>query len=154
KARELRPGDAIRFACKTWKTGRGYDDGWLSGIYDGEGWVSSTMCGVAQNEGRVLDRIEKLLVERGGKTQRRANEKCVQLVATRMWEAMRVLGILRPVRLMPLANQLWEGRRGFMARGAASNQAEDSGRHVARVLRVEEVESGPVVALTTSTGTL
>lgn len=159
KAKSLKPGDFIRFAAPTWKTANTYEDGWLAEILDGEGWVSQTCCGVGQNEGWVLDKIERSLIEREIRVRRHQSQRCVQLVATAMWDAMRLLGTVRPVRLMMKADRVWEGRKGFVARAGASNRApgkntDETGRHVAKIIRIEAFGVGPVVALTTTTGTL
>jgi hypothetical protein len=37
---DLKVGDKIRYACEPWRGPDGYDDGWMAGLLDGEGWLS------------------------------------------------------------------------------------------------------------------
>ena len=160
EANALNVGDQIRFACKAWETGSSYDDGWLAGLYDGEGWVGKQgACGVAQNPGPVLDRAAALLEERDVPV-RQHGEICQQLIPRSLWDSLRVLGIVRPTRLLPQASKIWEGKRGFIARGSAAGHSPDAGpinedaRHVATITKIEALDEGPVVSLTTSSRTL
>lgn len=148
-ADRIKVGDQIKFACKPWSVGISRDDGWLAGIIDGEGWLNwqGRSVGVAQNPGLVLSHLETLLRERGIEFRRHdSREGCVKLATAGLFASMRLLGIARPERLMPLAAKLWDGCRGFSRKG---NQ-----HHLATVIAVEPLGMGEVVSLGTSTKTL
>ncbi len=148
-AETLRPGDRIKFATTPWNRGEDFETGWFAGMLDGEGWITSGgQLGVAQNQGPVLDRLRKIVVRSGVRVRehRQSGSKCVSLVAESMWDAMRAIGVSRPTRLLSKARRLWEGRRGFAAKGDV--------KHAATVLSVESLGRGEVVALRTSTATL
>lgn len=163
-AEKLQIGDKIRFACKPWDVGSSYDDGWLAGFYDGEGWIGGGKLGLAQNEGETLERAKTLLAARGisfrQHSQHGTGKNCQRLMTNSIWEALKVLGMIRPPRLLPKAPKLWEGHYGFNSRPAAGHgtgktqKADPNGRHVATIIEIEEIERGTVIALTTTSGTL
>lgn len=157
----LKVGDHLRFACKPWQVEDSYESRWLAGILDGEGWLSGGQLGVAQNPGIVLDRIGSLLASMQISFRNHANAKCQcrTLMPASLWGSMKLLGMIRPVRLMEKAADLWEGRRGFATHGQASGygtgrRANERGHHVATVLSIEKLPPGPVVAIGTSTRTM
>ncbi|RIV79790.1 hypothetical protein D2V04_06220 [Pelagerythrobacter aerophilus] len=160
RADDLRPGDSVRFACPVWDEGTTKADGWLAGILDGEGWASAGNVGVAQNPGPVLDQIRTEFDRLGvGYKEHLAKEGCAKVQPDSIWSALRLLGTTRPVRLLPKARSVWEGRRGFVARGCRSGhgtgtRANPEGRHVAQVTRVDDLGEGEVVSLSTSSKTL
>lgn len=128
-------------------------------MFDGEGWISAGHVGVSQKPGKVLDRIKKLLNEYGMSTREHDNNGCFILVAHNLWESMKLLGVLKPLRLFGKAGTIWEGRRGFNGMGGPSahgtgRKAKDGGRHVAKIISVESIGEGDVIAVETSTKTL
>lgn len=158
---QLQPGDKLRFAVEPWASDRSFDGGWLSGLFDGEGWISreSGAVGVAQNEGFVLDRAKELMKSRGHDVRFHATSKCKHIVATGLWQAMRIIGSLRPVRLMAKSHLLWEGRNGFNGRSSAAgsmsrHSIKTEARHVAEILSIEEIDAGEVRAIQTTSKTL
>ncbi|ABS68856.1 protein of unknown function DUF264 [Xanthobacter versatilis] len=150
-AQNLKPGDWIKFAASPWAEKKDYTGGWLAGIYDGEGCISQTdtytHCQVAQKPGLVLDAIREGLAEIGviANESPQSASGVVNLHCAGMWQAMRLLGMVRPRRLMPKSAKVWEGRRAFNTRGD---------HHYAKVVSVEYIGRGPVVSLGTSTKTL
>jgi hypothetical protein len=40
KTRDLRPGNQVMHVTDVWEVDRTWDGGWLSGMYDGEGWLT------------------------------------------------------------------------------------------------------------------
>lgn len=147
---EVGVGSKIKFACDPWPVGESKEDGWLAGILDGEGWVSSgSSCGIAQKRGIVLDKIKAGLNRIGIDYSEHGmvgSKDCVTLSPSGFWMSLRMLGITRPHRLLPKARMLWNGRRGFTALG--------NGQYVATIQAIEPLGVGPVVALRTSTKTL
>jgi hypothetical protein len=152
----LQPGDRVASPVRAWPNGSTFEDGWMSGILDGEGWVhrarpgtsprngKGAHLGIAQNRGAVLDRVERYLKEAeipysfnsGGGT-------CQKIEVFSRWAAMELMGRLQPVRLMPFSCELWEN-------GHISRKGPDSS---ARIVSVEPAGVREVVSLGTSTGT-
>lgn len=150
-AQNLKPGDWVKFAASPWAEKKDYTGGWLAGVYDGGGCISQTEsythCQVAQKPGVVLDGIREGLAEIGviANESPQSASGVVNLHCAGMWQAMRLLGMIRPRRLMLKSDKAWEGRRAFNTRGD---------HHYARVVSVEYLGRGPVVSLGTSTKTL
>jgi hypothetical protein len=147
-ASDIRPGYDIASPVRVWPEGRSFDDGWMSGILDGEGWVhrarpgKGAHLGVAQNPGAVLARIERYLKEADLPYSFNSDERCQKIEIYPRWASMELMGRLQPCRLMPLSDELWDG-------GQLSRQGVSS----ARVVSVEPAGVREVVSLGTSTGT-
>ncbi len=143
RAADLRPGMQLAFLAGPWEPDTSWDGGWLAGFFDGEGWVSSVKVGYAQNTGPTLDRAEALLTERAFEFWRCNSNSTAQCAITNgLRETLRFLGVIRPTRLLRKSRGIWEGRRTW---GKQSP--------ICRVLSVEPLEEGPVVALETTTKT-
>lgn len=107
----LRPGQRIcSLTTGTWETATDFDSGWLSGMFDGEGWASCGVVGMSQCPGPVLDRAERLLLERGFGFANRASSSGTahNLTIASLPEILRLLGTLQPERLV--AKRQWVGR--------------------------------------------
>lgn len=105
----------IGYYLPAWEEDRSYDGGWLAGIYDGEGsmvhnasrehrgWTNSGSLVVAQNEGPVLDRIKEALDSRGYRYRATRGAKTIVHIELLggFPEQARLLGSLRPLRLLP-----------------------------------------------------
>jgi DNA polymerase len=113
KAIDLQIGDEIIFLGRPWETDTSRDGGWLAGIFDGEGWISHQKIGFGQNDGTVLDTALQMLDDRGfTEIYRKKNKSgCNQILINGGREHLRLLGMLRPVRLMKKQRTLWENRR-------------------------------------------
>lgn len=91
-----------------WKLDESREAGWLSGIYDGEGYLSTlrsgALLGVAQKPGLVWNEIIRLHKELGfgsGKYYQTGTSGCKTLQLHGGWrEICRLLGTLRPIRLL------------------------------------------------------
>jgi hypothetical protein len=145
-ARDITPGDEIAAPLRTWPQENTFEAGWISGLFDGEGWIAQETAthhriGVAQNSGAVLDGITKYL-DNAGIAYNRAGSPCVQISIERRWAAMEVLGRFRPRRLLPRAAAIWEDQT-----------IVGTGRNSAQVIAVEPAGIREVVSLGTSTGT-
>lgn len=145
-AGQVRVGDRLLYFTKPWTSlAHTWSAGYLAGLYDGEGSVGSRQGEVclSQNEGLVLDRARRLLSQAGfSYSPLVGSKKCKQLYLTGDRASMRLLGTIRPVRLLQRSAETWEGRRIF-------------GRNTEKplVLAVEPAGEQWVSAVQTSTGT-
>lgn len=127
-----------------WGSDTSYSSGWLSGLLDGEGWISSRsglQVALAQNSGLVLDRIKSELESRSlqyslgtvsGTCQR------VNILGSTKDKA-ELLGTVRPVRLL---NEFKVGMLGRI-------QAKD----YLKVISVTPIGIQKIVKMATSSGT-
>lgn len=122
RVEKMQIGDEIRAVTDTWGASA-FEDGWFSGLLDGEGSMRQKKMGfeicVAQVPGAVLDRARDYLAKnhfsfREDIDTRKAGEKSKfgskpvhKLVLSRSGEAMRLLGKCRPHRF---GRQWWNGR--------------------------------------------
>jgi hypothetical protein len=150
----LKPGDQIVYFNRPWKTETSYDAGWLSGILDGEGTISGKQgrgdVRVTQNLGPVLDRILDTLshfeiAHSDPRPSGNYTAKEVRCVQDEPHKALEIIGRFQPTRLLKDSRVLWDGKPAW----------GNTTRHeVATVQYVEKIDDGPVVELSTSTGTL
>lgn len=134
-----------------WKLDSSYEAGWLAGILDGEGSLSSTASSVspqltvAQNPGLVWDQIKLGLSNRGVRfRENRQDEKytCKNLsVLGGRSVVLGLLGSIRPVRMV--------------SKVSARMVGADFMRHkpLVQVVHAEPCGFGPIVMLETSTRT-
>ena len=111
---DLVPGDRIASPLRVWGRETSFEAGWLSGIYDGEGSVNGrSVLSVSQLPGLVLDEIRRLLSVRDipFRDRERSNDACTAIEVGVRRYALELLGSLRPVRLLPRAETLWEDRQ-------------------------------------------
>lgn len=131
-----------------WGELHGYDDGWLAGMYDGEGHVSlgtdHAQVMLSQKPGQLLDRALELLRARGFSPGVQLAEKAHVAGIHSLNETLRLLGTLRPGRLL------------------ANLRAKDIGRQTLRIRRshplvqvvqVEHIGEQDIQSITTSSGT-
>lgn len=155
---KIEVGTLVRSITTPWD-GADYEDGWFSGMLDGEGSISNgnragcQLC-VSQVKGAVWDRAERYLEKRGyayrveedGKPERdgkHGSRPVGKLVLTRMDDIFRLLGQARPSRFV--GRRFWEGRELPGKRGA--------GKAWAKVVEIEPLGEQEMVDLQTSTGT-
>lgn len=132
-----------------WHLDQSWGAGWLAGILDGEGSLASTASrgasiNVAQNPGPVLDEIASQLAARGFSFSAAENKySAVHHVTLRggLAEQLRLLGSVRPIRLMEKMIDRLEGREFKRTRG------------LVRIKSIKPIGRGEVVALETSTHT-
>ncbi len=153
EAENLKIGNYIAFSIKPWKFENSYDGGWMSGLMDGEGWLSYTLTsknnksghvGIGQNPGLVLDKAKTLLDQWGFNyiIDEPCNYKCERIRFRGKWECMKALGMFRPYRLMPKSKYLWEGCKP----GGGQTKC-------AKILSIEYIGEQDVIAIDTSTST-
>lgn len=153
RADHLRPGDQVMHAVDVWEVDRSYEAGWLAGIMDGEGCLnfSSSPSGnakltIVQGDGPTGDAIREALTPRVGFTvqarkpvARRKPES--NYVVGAKAGILKLLGSVRPARLMVNADQVWEGRFiGGVNRATVVTSVENAGM-------------GTIASLSTSTNT-
>lgn len=114
KASRLGAGYHLAAPLDVWQDDRSYEAGWLTGIIDGEACLHLgrlRAIDIAQKEGLVLDRIRTTLDMLGVPFTWRVrsdNSVAVVEISNRRY-VMQLLGRLRPVRLMPRGQLLWDG---------------------------------------------
>ena len=147
----LKVGDYIRHIVDPWEVDDTRDGGWLAGILDGEGWVSSPKTsafkvGIAQNPGKVLDRTEELLKQHGFEFYRwnkhaSRQSDCEQIEVRGIADTLRIIGQFRPERLLDKSKGLWEGKtpRGYQ-------------KHK-RIVSIERLPEQDLIDIETTTGT-
>jgi len=118
KVLNLKLGDRL-VSIGTWETGVTREDGYISGVYDGEAHLyqnkrlktnGGATLGFSQNEGTVLQEVRNILSLRGFETKEYEHHKCRRLVLKGgLPEKLRFLGTYRPVRLIDKHCLVWEG---------------------------------------------
>ena len=111
----LRAGSKLRRVCQTWEVQDSYDAGYLAGSIDSEGCIEDAnqssshglRVGYSQKEGSTLNRIESLLSRYGFTITKTPSERTTSLRTTDMATALKLLGSIRPKRL--LDEVVWEG---------------------------------------------
>ncbi len=161
---DLRPGNRIVSIGKPWSTDESREAGYMAGQYDGEGTINftyktnATSAGFRVNwvqaSGPVADNMERLLRDRGFEPTVYKNqpagtgrfgpykEKTSINVLGGRWESLRLLGSIRPHRLLAHHNlrEAWEGARLHTTEYVV-------------VSNVEAIGVAPVVALDTTSKT-
>jgi ribonucleoside-diphosphate reductase alpha chain len=149
--KELKVGAQIAFTSKPWTVHNDFDSGWLSGIFDGEGWltlngVNKLGLGVCQNEGPVLDKIKELLTEYDIPFSEVASNQSNVKIITPLgrWGKLKTLGMIRPIRLLEkLGDNLFQTK----ARGKHNTPP-------ATITSIEFLGDKDVITIGTSTKTL
>lgn len=170
-AKDLCVGDKLTWTTQPWHTLEGRDVGYLAGILDGEGYIQrgsgnggGGRVSFSQNPGLVLDETisicRRLNIDIGIRKVSSALTKCPNsdkmyqqrcvpvFVNGGRWETMRVLGQVRPVRLLERSLDIWEG--GDLAK---RGPAIKNGTSWARIESIEFVGKRGVAALQTTTRT-
>lgn len=152
QAENLKPGDAISYFTDPWTVENSYDAGWLAGFLDGEGYAVGSSrgagrgMGFGQNPGPVLDKVLRLLKERGFETSRDGGENgklCEKYRITgQPFAWLRLIGKVRPERLLPKAHKTVEGMAYW---GGNSSPA--------KIISIRNGGAREVVAMETTTHT-
>jgi len=120
EAHELADGRAQQVVriLEPWRTAGGFEAGWLSGMLDGDGCISmrkhaekghnSLTLSMSQNPGLVADRTQTLMAELGVElgVSMRPSGVLGMGVKGGIPEVLRVLGVLRPLRLLENLSKL------------------------------------------------
>jgi PAS domain-containing protein len=153
----MKPGDVIRHITEPWEEG-GFEDGWMGGLYDGEGCFRLKAGGVelsvSQRLNGVFARAKRYLVQnryaireeidqrKSGSSSKFGNSPVGKLILSRMNEVFRVIGQTRPARFVD--SNWWEGRE---------LPGKRSGEAWVRIAKVEPLTVQRMVDLQTSTKT-
>lgn len=144
KAKNILVGDKIVWFLKPWETENSNEAGWISGVFDGEGWVYQGI-GIGQNDGVVWDKIVSLLGKYGYSFKNYKNKSgCNRVRVAGAREGMELIGRFRPIRLLAKSHKLWEGLRTFNSFSKTTTLVE----------KVGAVGNGDVISIQTSTKTL
>lgn len=108
----LKVGDRLLAPLRPWRTETSFDAGWLSGLFDGEGSLSSNdrtrQLSLCQNPGPVFDRAKAVLQSLGIPfTWYDTPGSTSKIYISVRPHVLETLGRLRPTRLM--LNRAWEG---------------------------------------------
>jgi SPP1 gp7 family putative phage head morphogenesis protein len=156
----LRPGASVKDLGAPWAEDGSREAGYLAGLIDGEGSISGRGAGAgyqiqfAQRPGTVMDVAERLLKERNYWFRRGSQgaSGVDVLLVSGLYDCLRLLGEIRPLRLLDKANAWLEGRSAYAHTGGPRRGLPHS-----RGLLVESVEfvgEREVIAIGTSTQTL
>lgn len=158
-ASDLKPEDAIIYFTDPWEYDESREAGWLAGFLDGEG-----TCAQNQQKGhlphvrlsgyqrpgptaeRMVMEMSKRAITKVFTVDRSSHAKWSSMVMARVdrqTEIMRLLGTVRPERLIKDAGRFWEG----------AAIASSAGDNVAVVRAVVPAGTGSIARLATSTRT-
>lgn len=150
EAQDLKPHDRLIYVLDPWSGPLSYIDGWLAGITDGEGHLTTrhkgrnpnvTSITLSQNQGVVLDQMENFLTMSGFDYVRSDRVDCRKLTLKGGFpEILTFLGCIRPSRLL---RKFTGDSRGEIVRAVA----------YPKVVRISRLSAGPIVRLRTSTRT-
>lgn len=150
RTEHLKPGMLISKVCSPWDAKPNlseYERGYLAAMYDGEGWITGQagQLGFGQNEGTiVLDHVLGLMRKAGYSFRSYTYDRTsiMTYLVTSRWDSMKIIGQVRPPKMLAKSQMCWEGRRTYSAHQPA-----------AVVKSVEFVGTRPVIALETTTKT-
>ena len=151
----MRAGDQIRALVAPWEVDDSRMGGWLAGLYDGEGCITSRTrsrtefrIDLSQNRGVVLDQALDYLHRLGFEPKRDSQgdrRPCQKYKITGLSECLRLLGQIRPIRLLQNGNPgMWDGRAFGHERGR---------RYAKTIVSITPVPIQRLVDLQTSTRT-
>lgn len=150
RAELLKVGWSIPKYLPSWEREQSFDAGWLSGMMDGEGYVSSTAVGISQIPGPIFDKICNVLssLSVSFKTAtsfvryKGGNSPCNNAVLRGGLQSVcEILGRFRPSRLV----------QNFLKK--IVNKVTTSCMESPRIVTIRPVGIVPIVRLSTSTGT-
>lgn len=145
----LSVGDQIQFTIEPWETQYSYKDGWLAGIFDGEGCISKTnttkpTLSIGQNKGDVYNKIRDILDANKCKynVYKNSSNACYQFRLAGKWEAIRFIGMFPSTKGKLLGHKLWENK---LIHDKLPNAIIES---------IKYLGNGPVIGIQTSERTL
>ena len=117
KAKDFNINDSIRFITRVWKNNPSFEDGWFSGVIDGEGSLANmkragTQLTISQANGPVWDRLLKYAQDNNltyrieidrrvaGSSSKLGSKEVNKLVLSRTDELIELIGRLRPARFI------------------------------------------------------
>src|SRR3990167_3212523 len=151
KFRSLKTASKVTRLLDVWEQKNDWIEGYLAGVYDGEGCLTvkkikgsqktDVRLQFAQNPGVVLETVMRLLEEKGFQyiTYSQDNKKCRQMTLCRRDEIIRFLGMIRPKRLI----------EKFDIGNFGTAYAKSS----VALIKKESIGETELIGITTSTGT-
>ncbi len=155
----LKIGTRVRWVARPWENHADYEDGWFSGMLDGEGSMAlakstGAEINVSQVHGPVWDRLIEYAESRGysyriendnqpSRVSKHGNRPVPKLCFSRMDEMFRLIGTTRPSRF--IQNRFWEGKELPGKR--------NGGVGWSTITSIEPLEEQTMIDLQTSTGT-
>lgn len=114
ETKDLKVGDTIYFWNSPWEFNESSDAGYLRGILDGEGCICNGNISISQNAGIVLDNIERILqdLQYPYTKHTKPNDRTFTLKCD-LPTSQRILGEIRPYRLLMKSRSTWENRGVF-----------------------------------------
>ena len=152
---KIKVGDYVRYITKPWGAPT-VEDGWFSGILDGEGSISKTNSSaginVSQLPGKVFDRMLNYVQKNGynyriedDKTERKTKygkKPVPKICIGRLDEMFQLIGKLRPSRF--INNHFWDNRE---------LPGKKSSIGWAKIVSIEQLPDQRMIDLQTSSGT-
>lgn len=157
RVEDFRIGDVMRHITTTWDDNLSYEDGWFSGMADGEGSVSksknmgTSLCVAQRIDGECWNRLNKYLIEnkynftieiderKSGTCSKLGNAVVGKVVVGRMNELFRILGKIRPSRF--INRRWWEGKE---------LPGKKTGDAWSKIVSIEKLERQRMIDLQTS----
>ena len=143
---ELKVGSKIKCGVLPWDYDCSRDAGYLAGLLDGEGYVATANVGFVQKEGLILDKAKELFKNLGFDYWK--NDSVggnARQIRFSLYESMRLLGSIRPLRLLENADKLWVKK--LLMTGRSKLQ------RLATVISIEPVGECELVDISTDTHT-
>lgn len=154
----IRVGDKIRRLCEKWESMMSFEDGWMSGMLDGEGSLRSKSAsgielGLAQVDGLVLRSAADYLKKNGynykveadrresGTSSKLGSQVVYKLTLNNIPDVFRLLGETHPLRFF--------GRKPWEGKGFPNNKH----RGWATVVSIENIGPRRMVDISTTTQT-
>ena len=123
KTKDLQASDSFCKVLEPWDRDTTWEGGYLAGVFDSEGHISATerahlLCGFTQRENELSDLSRRLLSARNVRfgiyetTHEQSKNRIFQTVVTRKRDVLKLLGSLRPPRLLRRFAEIgWEHLR-------------------------------------------
>lgn len=144
EAKDLIVGDNFIFLVEPWDVRKDHDAGYIAGLLDGEGWVTKRTVGFCQNPGDILNYYKNFIKNELGiskYTYTLPKCKAVGITTNGRRQSLKLLGIIRPKRLLPKANIIWEGLRTWHKTSQSP------------IKKIEKIGKGKTIGIQTTTGT-
>jgi hypothetical protein len=157
RAADLHAGYDVLKPLDVWEVDRSFEGGWLSGMYDGEGSLCiqentyGANLSIRQAAGPTWDRIVSNIKSKTDTgtittTPAKGNWQITHDYQIRsIHDVLKMLGSVRPERLLPKSDQVWIGRN-------ISSAGRNSRKHVT-ITSIEPAGTGVIASLSTSTKT-
>lgn len=155
---DFKCGDVIKYVTHTWNSPT-YEDGWMSGILDGEGSLAKPSrqganLSISQIAGAVLERIKQYMIDnkytfriecdarQPRESSKFGKQNVYKIVLSRIDEIFRIIGKVRPSRF--IEREWWKDK---------SLPGKKTGVGWAKIISIESIGKMRMIDLQTSTKT-